>query len=88
MNFIKQITALGKVVHPLRRMQVKIISLLSLGHSPAVHNVGVHYFAGRGVELDMKKAAKYFAQAAESGFELSLVREAFPVLLFRPRGEL
>ena len=43
------------------------------GHGPAVHNVGVHYFAGRGVDLDMKKAAEYFTEAAEAGFELSLV---------------
>ena len=39
----------------------------SPGHLTAQYNVGVNYFAGKGVENDMKKAAYYFNLAAQQG---------------------
>ena len=39
----------------------------SSGHLTAQYNVGVNYFAGKGVENDMKKAAYYFNLAAQQG---------------------
>eukprot|EP00127_Corallochytrium_limacisporum_P005799 Clim_evm17s211 gene=Clim_evmTU17s211 len=41
------------------------------GRPMALHNVGTHYVSGRGVEHDMKSAAKWFSLAAMKGFTLS-----------------
>ena len=46
---------------------------LYLGHPIALYNVGTQYFAGKGVELNMEKAAEYFEKAANMGFELAQV---------------
>ena len=43
------------------------IYLCSPGHLTAQYNIGVNYFAGKGVENDMKKAAYYFDLAAHQG---------------------
>ena len=43
------------------------------GHPVALYNTGTHYFAGKGVELSMEKAAEYFEKAANLGFELAQV---------------
>lgn len=45
----------------------------SEGLPAAQYNVGVHYFAGKGVTLDMTKAAEWFQAAAEQGFDLAQV---------------
>lgn len=38
-----------------------------------VYNVGTHYFAGKGVQMDMEKAAESFKIAADNGFVLAQV---------------
>ena len=43
------------------------------GYIPGLYNVGTHYFAGKGVEMDMKKAAECFQKAADQGFVLAQV---------------
>lgn len=42
-----------------------------------MYNVGTQYFAGKGVDLNMEKAAEYFEKAANLGFELAQVRYAY-----------
>ena len=49
------------------------LCFFSLGHAPALYNMGTHYFSGRGAELDMKKAAEYFKKAADLGFGMAQV---------------
>lgn len=34
----------------------------------ALYNVGGHYFAGKGVELNFEKAAQCYKEAAKLGF--------------------
>jgi TPR repeat protein len=38
-----------------------------------LYNTGTQYFAGKGVEISMVKAAEYFEKAADLGFELAQV---------------
>lgn len=47
-----------------------------------MYNIGTHYFSGRGVELDMKKAAEFFKKAADLGFGLAQVFLYFFMLGF------
>ena len=49
------------------------VFIIFQGHVPAFYNIGTHYFSGRGVELDMKKAAEFFKKAAELGFSMAQV---------------
>jgi len=32
------------------------------------YNVGVQYFSGKGVELDLAKAVEFYGKAADQGF--------------------
>ena len=43
------------------------------GHPIALYNTGTQYFAGKGVDVNMEKAAEYFEKAADLGFELAQV---------------
>ena len=47
--------------------------MIGLGHVPGIYNIGSHYFSGRGVDLDMKKAADFFKKAADLGFSMAQV---------------
>ncbi len=42
-------------------------------YPPAIFNLGAHYFSGRGVDLDMCKAAEYFRVSADKGFDYAQV---------------
>lgn len=55
--------------------------LIFEGHVPALYNMGSHYFAGKGIELDMKKAGEFFKRAADLGFGLAQV--CFIVILMQ-----
>ena len=53
------------------------VSAAEKGHPIGMYNVGTQYFAGKGVDLNMEKAAEYFEKAANLGFELAQVRYAY-----------
>lgn len=44
------------------------------GNIAGLHNMGTHYFAGKGVEHSFIKAAECFQQASDRGFAPSQVR--------------
>ena len=51
------------------------INSFCIGYTPAIYNIGTHYFAGKGVTFDMAKAAQYFQHAADKGFTLAQVSQ-------------
>ena len=50
-----------------------LVDHFSLGYLTAQYNIGVNYFAGKGVTHDFKKAAYYFDLAARRGHVLAKV---------------
>ena len=55
-------------------MPLKSFCVYITDYAPGIYNIGTHYFAGKGVEPDMKKAAECFHKAADEGFVLAQVR--------------
>lgn len=48
-----------------------------LGDAKSLHNIGLLYLLGNGVEKDLKKAVEYFEKAAEKDFDEALVNLSY-----------